>query len=666
MRNDIKLKEFLSDIELRLSKITKHDIDLPVLYNIQNSTLIYLTDKVTEKAISDDTKSLLTKAIYEHIPVIVKDIDKSKLYSKDIDNPMSYSIKGMIIIPFSGNRKSDTVFATLILYYIDQSPNLDDNIISKISDKIKDKTIEFLKNCKNDLTENIVSTLIEENKQCEMRLKRDYDFFSAMVHDIRTPMNAMLGFLELIESEVENKTLKEYIRSAHKSGELITSLVNDILDMSKLRAGKIEIDKYIFTPITLFEDISNLFYYSAKKKGIYLSTYFSPLIPYTIESDPYRLKQIINNFLSNALKFTPEGGIVSLEFNYDKDTHTLYISVSDTGIGMTEDALQKIFIPYEQASKSTASQYGGTGLGMSISKQLASLLGGKIEVDSQLGEGSTFTLSIPVNPVSNTIDTIEQEDFEDVEIILIKTDKSNTENSIVIDLIQGYLNDIHIKSNIIDLKSALISTQDSYNEKRVYILDSSLIDESNINEVKELINITHNHVILIESNTLLGYQDFENIPLITRPLSPEKLFNTILDIIEKREEELLNIERSKAQKSLRVLVVDDNFINLKLLAEVVKKINHKPIMAKNGLEAVEMFKEHKPDVIFIDKQMPNMDGIEAIKEIKKLPESKNTKIFGLTGESDKKSRDEFISAGAKDVLIKPVQIKKILSIFNHL
>ena len=664
-----RIKEFLDSIENELSQTIEHDISLHIVYDLKHSKLIYFANKVIEYDITDRSKGAVVEAINRRSCVLVEDITTSNIYSQEVDNPLSYKIKSLLAIPFSGNRKSDNVFAILVLYTIDKNISLSSEELAKIDKFIKEKSIEFLKSCKTDHTEDIISMLLEENKKCEMRLKRDYDFFSAMVHDIRTPMNAIMGFLELLESEVENSTLREYIRAAHKSGELITSLVNDILDMSKLRAGKIEIDKYIFTPINLFEDISNLFYYSAKKKGIYLATYFSPYIPYTIESDPYRLKQIINNFLSNALKFTPEGGTVTLEFNYDEEENRLLISVADTGIGMSQDEIERIFTPYAQASKSTASKYGGTGLGMSISKQLAALLGGKIEVVSQKGEGSIFTLSLPVKPigpVGGMLPTIDKEDLEDIEIIIVKTEKTNRENDIVIDLIQGYINDLHLKSSIMDIQEALKSSKESYSNKRVYILDSSIIDDDNIDSIKELIEATHNHIALIESNVLLGYSDFENIPLIMRPLSPEKLFNTIIDIVEAREQEHKEFDKVKHKKTLTVLVVDDNFINLKLLAEVVKKINHKPIMARDGLEAVELFKEHKPDVIFIDKQMPKMNGIEAIKEIKKLKGSENVKIFGLTGDADKQSREEFLKAGAEDVLVKPVQIKRLISIFERL
>ncbi len=666
--NQQNIESFLKDVNNKLYPITHHMLSVPVLHYANRLKLIYnqepmMGSKYTVNYKEDD-QSAVIEAIKEYTPIYLSDISVSKLYKRWLDNPFSYNIDSLLVIPFRGGRLSDNVFALLILYFVDDKI-IDSKTLAKIKKLANDETVKFLRRNNSPKNSDLISSLKAEKEECEKKLKRDYDFFSAMVHDIRTPMNAILGFLELMESEIENTTFKEYIRSAYKSGELINSLINDILDMSKLKAGKIEIDKYVFTPITVFEDISNLFYYSAKKKGIYLTTYFNPNIPYSIESDPYRLKQIINNFLSNAIKFTPEDGSISLEFNYDEEEHNLYVSVSDTGIGMSEDTLEKIFSPYTQASKSIASEYGGTGLGLSISQQLATLLGGRIEVESTEGEGSTFTLVLPINTMENIIPTIDKEELNDIKITVIDTEKINRENSIIIDLMLGYLNDLKIKYDYTKFDEVLKQAKKSYDSKRVYILDSSVINRYNLNRILELMKVTHNHLILIESRVLLSYKDFENIPLIMRPLSPEKLFDTIITTIYS-DEKSHKIENIKPKKTLKVLVVDDSFVNLKLLAEIVKKMNHKPIMAKDGEEAVQLFKEHKPNLIFIDKNMPNMNGIDAIKEIKKLTYSNNTKIFGLTGESDKKSKNEFISAGADDVLIKPVQIKKLISIFKDL
>ncbi len=665
--NQQNIESFLKGVNNKLYPITHHMLSVPVLHYANRLKLIYNQEPMMgNKYIvnyKDDDQSAVIEAIREDIPIYISDINVSKLYKRWLDNPFSYNIDSLLVIPFRGSRLSDTVFALLILYFVDDKI-IDSETLAKIEKIANDETIKFLRRSSNPENNELISSLKAEKEECEKKLKRDYDFFSAMVHDIRTPMNAILGFLELMESEIENNTLKEYIRSAYKSGELITSLINDILDMSKLKAGKIEIDKYVFTPITVFEDISNLFYYSAKKKGIYLTTYFNPNIPYTIESDPYRLKQIINNFLSNAIKFTPEGGSISLEFNYDEEEHSLYVSVSDTGIGMSEDTLKKIFSPYTQASKSIASKYGGTGLGLSISQQLATLLGGKIEVESSEGEGSTFTLILPINTMGEIIPTVDRDELDDIKITIIDTPKSDRENSIIIDLMLGYFNDLNIKYDYIKFDKTLTQAKQSYDSNRVYILDSSIINNDNINPILDLMKITHNHLILIESSVLLSYKEFENVPLIMRPLSPEKLFDTIIHTVHS-DEKPHKIDDIKPKKTLKVLVVDDSFVNLKLLAEIVKKMNHKPIMAKDGEEAVKLFKEYKPDLIFIDKNMPNMNGIDAIKEIKKLPNSSSTKIFGLTGESDKKSKDEFISVGAIDVLVKPVQIKKLISIFEN-
>ena len=514
-----------------------------------------------------------------------------------------------------------------------------------------------------------MSTIICKSKEecVKEQLDIEREFFASMVHEIRTPMNAILGFLELLELEIDDKNQKEYLRSARNSGSLITTLVNDILDISKIESGKMSIENHLFSLVDLAQEIGKLFYYSTQRDGIHFSSYFDPKIPYMIDSDPHRLKQIINNFMSNAIKFTPQDGDIELRFIYNEEDDSVKISVSDSGIGIPSDDLYKIFSRYEQSSTTTASKHGGTGLGLAISKQLATLLSGEIAVKSVEGSGSSFGVTTPANSLSTMIPTVDSAEFKSVTLVLVESSNSSKEHTYAMDIIKSYCDRLSIDYTFVDggdRKRLMELAQGN-----ICIIDSSTINQNNRDAIQEMVDIFEHKIMFIESKTLLSGIKFDNIPIVERPLLPNKIFDTLLSIMDGS-----NVEKSastkdnkyeKPSKSLNILVVDDNYINLKLMCEVVKKFHHNSFIARDGVEALEIYKNSEIDIVFIDYQMPNMNGVESIREMKKIQKNNKTKFYALTGYQDSTLIEEMKSAGADDILTKPVSIDRLISLFSR-
>lgn len=498
------------------------------------------------------------------------------------------------------------------------------------------------------------------------RLAVERAFFASMVHEIRTPMNAILGFLELLELEVDDKNQIEYIRSARNSGSLITTLVNDILDINKIESGKMSIDKHLFSLADLAQEIAKLFYYSTQKDGIHFSTYFDPKMPYMIESDPHRLKQIINNFMSNAIKFTPENGDIKLSFEYNENDDNVEISVTDSGIGIPSDDIDKIFSRYEQSSSTVASKHGGTGLGLSISKELATLLGGEISVKSIEGRGSSFGVTIPSNAISSMIPTVDSDDFAAITIVMIRSHDRSKEHKYSVENMKSYCDRLSIEYICVDEED--MERLSSMAEGSICIIDGATVNKNNLKFIENAIDIFANKVMFIESKTLLSGIEFHNIPMVERPLLPNKIFDMILNIIDGLDISKSSIRRiaddSKSSKPLNILVADDNYINLKLMNEVIKKFHHNSFISKDGLEALEIYKNYDIDIVLMDYQMPIMNGVESIREMKKVQKSNDTKFYALTGYEDTKLIEQLRAVGADDILTKPIGIDTMVSLFD--
>ncbi|MFK5975275.1 MAG: ATP-binding protein [Sulfurovum sp.] len=604
-----------------------------------------------------DKGGILAEVYQSHQPLLVNDIKRSLLYNKEIDSLGNRQVSKVLSIPILGYKSSNIILGIVwIALYKGYRQFIQQDI---------DNVIKFINTIKNRIF--LTNTPLEEASsdhrllECQeakrlikVKLERNENYFASLIHDIRTPMNAVIGFMELMLMGESDEQKRDYINATLKSSDQMVSLINDILDMSKVANGQMTIDKSDFSPLEPFGDIAKLFYNSMIKNSIKFNIYIDPMLPLVIKSDIYRIKQIVNNLLSNAMKFTPIDKDVSLTIKYQDSNKTIEISIKDTGIGIAKDRQKSIFNPYTQENDNTASKYGGTGLGLAISQQLSTLLDGTLTLNSIQGEGSEFVLTMPCE-VSNPQASINIDDYKDINILFHAPSMTFPQ----CEIIQHYFYDIGLKHDFWDAEKGNIEKPNSI------LCIKRTFAENLHNEIQSILDSGH-LVLLIEETLDMGDCLFNgNFQSIYAPVLPNILFDKLNILLHpelkrnSKDNELIN---DKSFEEFTALVIDDSRTNLKLMLEILKKFNLTIKTVINPKDALEILEETHFDVIFIDQNMPIMQGDEAIKIIRQKEIDKGQKpalIYGLTGDINEEIIDKIIKSGANRVFSKPIHIVEI-------
>ncbi|MEA3492337.1 MAG: ATP-binding protein [Campylobacterota bacterium] len=605
-----------------------------------------------------DDRGVLAQCYESHQPLIINDIERSLLYNSQIDSLGREDIYKVLVVPVLDSDASKNILG-VVWVGIERG-------FKQFIQKDVDQLVQFTNAVASQLfdhdssdTEKIGSDLEvcrESKRVLQVKMERYEKYFASTVHDIRAPMNAIVGFMELMMLNETDDQKKEYIDASLKSGEHIIALINDALDMSKVSSGKMTLDKRSFSPMAGFGDIAKLFYNSMSKKSIEFNIYIDPLMPTLIKSDLYRIKQIVNNLLSNAMKFTPEEGNVILEVIYNKESDTLKASVTDTGIGVAKDRQKSIFNPYTQEKDSTSSEYGGTGLGLAISQQLSTLLDGTLTLESEQGHGSKFTLTLPCDTPVFSESKINREPFAGISVLIYSSYLEHNASQVA----QRYLDNLKISHNHLD-SSKPLQIDDSYT---VLMIDKRDVPR-NIDAVQNFLD-SNRSALIIESD--LGSDNCHlegHYKILHRPILPDSFFDTLQALIDpKRERDV--IEESPPNydilKGQTVLAVDDSRINLRLMTEVLKRFQLDVTTSLNGKEALEVFEDKTFSVVFIDQNMPVMNGDEVITKMREIEKTKGQKpaiIYGLTGDADDEIIEKIVASGANEVLTKPIHIEEV-------
>ena len=533
------------------------------------------------------------------------------------------------------------------LEYMSRFSNLVKNYLQNRGEAAKDLSLDLS-----------MADCIKNYEKLSVKMQRDQQYFASIIHDIRTPMSGVIGFLELLKQNETNAQKKEYIETALQSAEDMIVLINDALDIAKLSSGKMSIEKSSFSPFEELGDVAKLFYNSAKEKGIVLDVYYDPKIPRVIQSDYHRIKQIANNLLNNAIKFTPQGGYIFLELLYDKQIDGLTVSVKDTGIGIAKERQKDIFSPYSQEKSSTAREYGGTGLGLSISQQLSVLLGGKMELESEEGKGSRFYFTIPCNTPKNTPSLADDQSLKGRTVCLYDSEKRHT----TMKSVARYMKAFHVSVKRTNPNQSLKNLIGKHFDLLIISEEDTRMHEEEI----ELILDSGIAVIIMEEMKLEEEHNWYagNIKRLRMPLLPHTFYSAMQHVLmmegAQETEKLAN--KLEKLKGKQILVVDDNQINLKLMKEILKSYKIDVLLVNSGEKAIEYFKEQKMDMVFVDRRMPNMQGselIEIIREMERQKRQKPVAIIALTGDTDKRSKEELFRVGADEVLTKPLQVKEL-------
>ena len=499
-------------------------------------------------------------------------------------------------------------------------------------------------------------------------------FLANMSHEIRTPMNAVLGMGELLSQTTLTEEQKEYADTICNSGDSLLAIINDILDFSKIESGKLELEKLPMQILSTIEGAFDLFRSKAEEKKIELLLLVEPDVPPYIIGDAVRLKQILINLVGNALKFTQKGEILvtlkQLETN--EESMLLEFSVKDTGIGIDKEGQNKLFQAFSQVDASTTRRFGGTGLGLALCKRLVTLMGGELWVESSIGKGSTFFFTVKTLIAT---DVMIETHFGTVlpelkkKQVLIVDDNLNNRKI------------LHLQCSKWGMKTTLIkSSQEALDLIKggakfdVGVLDMYMPELNGCQlalKIRQLRSPEQLPLILLSSMHKPEGIDFSGNVFsmyLTKPVKQAQLFDAFRQTFSKLEyqkslEKHLKMIEKKATpvSSVKILMAEDNSVNCFLAQKIFGKIGYKLELVANGKEAVEAFKSKKYDLIFMDCQMPEMNGYEATKKIRELDST--IPIIALTANAMEGDREKCITAGMNDYITKPfkqIDIKNVI------
>ncbi|MCX8063627.1 MAG: response regulator [Candidatus Hydrogenedentes bacterium] len=560
----------------------------------------------------------------------------------------------------------------------------EEKILETFVDISKEKAIEEELRIKNQQLEIAIAKAQELAIQAAMANVAKSEFLANMSHEIRTPMNAIIGMTSLLLDTELNPEQRHYVEVIRSSGDSLLSLINDILDFSKIEARKLDLEEIDFDLISLLEDFSQTMAVKASEKHLEFTIIPKDNIPTLLKGDPGRLRQILTNLVGNAIKFTNEGEVkVTVEcLNETEDEAILKFTVKDTGIGIPNDKLDKLFQKFSQVDASTTRKYGGTGLGLAISKELTELMGGSIGVESEYGKGSVFWFTVKLKKQKEVTPQklFLSETLQNIRILIVDDNESSRE------ILRTRLKSWGARPD--EAKNALIALKKLREAKEIgdpYVL--AIIDmqmpEVDGETLGRIIssdeNLSNTILVMLTSVGIRGdVKRLEEVGFsayLTKPIRHTELYDVLTTLLsiekekKKCEKRTLyapsiitrhtarDIKKIRERYSAKVLLVEDNITNQQVALGMLKKFGITPDVANNGKEAIELLSKNDYDLVFMDVQMPEMDGYETTQVIRNpssTVRNHNIPIIAMTAHALEGDKEKCLEAGMNDYISKPI------------